>query len=261
MSDPQIQFDDGAAYEQMMGVWSRLVGIPFLQWISQPPGLCWIEVGCGNGAFSDLLLQHCAPAHLTGIDPSDAQISYARARTTGRPATFVIGDAQSLPFEAGSFDAAVMALVIFFLPQPAKGVAEMARVVRPGSLVATYGWDITGGGLPVEPIQRELRRLGKTPILPPSPEAANMDNLVELWSHAGLVDIETRVFEVERTFASFDEFWNVNRSGPTARHFTSLSPEETAEVRARVRESLDPDASGRVRCRGRANAIKGRLPA
>ena len=53
-----------------------------------------------------------------------------------------------------------MALVIFFVPNPAKGVAEMARVVCPGGTVATYAWDMMGGGFPLEPIQAEMRAMG-----------------------------------------------------------------------------------------------------
>jgi SAM-dependent methyltransferase len=74
----------------------------------------------------------------------------------------------ALPFADGRFDAAVMALVIFFVPEPAKGVAEMARVVRSGGVIATYAWDLLGGGFPLEPIQAELRGMGINPVLPPS---------------------------------------------------------------------------------------------
>jgi ubiquinone/menaquinone biosynthesis C-methylase UbiE len=54
----------------------------------------------------------------------------------------------AMPFESNAFDAAVMPLVLFFVPVPAKGVAEMARVVRPGGIVSAYAWDMEGGGFP-----------------------------------------------------------------------------------------------------------------
>jgi ubiquinone/menaquinone biosynthesis C-methylase UbiE len=56
-----------------------------------------------------------------------------------------------LPFPDKMFDVATMALVIFFVPEPAKGVAEMVRVVLAGSMVAAYAWDILRGGFPLEP--------------------------------------------------------------------------------------------------------------
>ena len=132
MAEPQIRYDDGAAYERMMGTWSRLAGNVFLDWLAPQSGLRWIDVGCGNGAFTELLVDRCAPAEVQGIDPSEAQLAFARNRTAAPVAEFRQGDAMALPFPDKKFDAAVMALVIFFVPEPARGVAELARVVGAG---------------------------------------------------------------------------------------------------------------------------------
>jgi ubiquinone/menaquinone biosynthesis C-methylase UbiE len=149
MTEQQIRYEDGAAYERQMGAWSRLAGDIFLDWLQPPSGLRWIDVGCGNGAFTQLLIERCAPAEVQGIDPSEGQLAFARTRLAGRPAQVRQGDAMALPFAAASFDAAVMALALGFIPDPARGVAEMVRVVKPGSLVATYAWDMPGGGFPL----------------------------------------------------------------------------------------------------------------
>src|SRR5262249_31665612 len=90
------------------------------------------DVGCGNGAFTEQLIACCAPEAVIAIDPSDDQLAYARVRPGVSAADLRLGDAQNLLFTDGSFDVAVMALVIYFLPDPDKAVAEMARVVRPG---------------------------------------------------------------------------------------------------------------------------------
>src|SRR5882672_146450 len=129
-----------------MGRWSQRAGEIFLDWLDPPKGLRWLDVGCGNGAFTEVLIDRCAPAAVTAIDPSEGQLAYARTRPAAKLAQFQLGEAQALPFADGSFDAAVMALVIAFVPDPAKAVAELARVVRPGGLVATYMWDMIGGG-------------------------------------------------------------------------------------------------------------------
>src|SRR5262245_50326885 len=132
MPTDQIIFDDGAAYERYMGIWSQLAGEVFLDWLAPEMGLRWLDVGCGNGAFTQMLVDRCAPAAVEGIDPSEAQLAYARTRSAARLARFRVGDAMALPFGDDAFDVAVMPLVIFFVPEPAKGVAEMARVVCPG---------------------------------------------------------------------------------------------------------------------------------
>jgi len=131
MADEQIRFDDGAAYEDFMGRWSLVAGNAFLDWLSPAPGLRWVDVGCGNGAFTELLVRRCQAADVQGIDPSEEQLAFARERLAGAPASFAVGDAMALPWADGRFDAAVMALVIFFVPEPARGIAEMVRVIRP----------------------------------------------------------------------------------------------------------------------------------
>ena len=69
MSAPTIKFDDGAVYERMMGKWSGLTGRAFIDWLSPPPNLRWVDIGCGNGAFTQLLVEHCAPMAVEGVDP------------------------------------------------------------------------------------------------------------------------------------------------------------------------------------------------
>src|SRR6476661_6906832 len=215
MTTSQIQFEDGAAYERYMGKWSQLVGKTFLDWLAPKPGLRWLDVGCGNGAFTEMLVLRCAPVSVEGIDPSEAQLAYARTRSASRVARFRTGDAMALPFADDTFDAAVMPLVIFFVPGPAKGVAEMARVVCPGGIVAAYGWDIDGGGFPYDALWVEMRAMGVAVPQPPSTHASRIDVMRELWTGAGLVAIETREITVERTFADFDDYWTTILGGPS----------------------------------------------
>jgi SAM-dependent methyltransferase len=104
MAEQQIHFDDGAAYERSMGVWSRLAGQIFLEWLVPSPGLRWVDVGCGSGAFTELLIQHCGPAEVHGVDPSEGQLAFARTRPATRTAKFRQGDAMALPYADNSFD-------------------------------------------------------------------------------------------------------------------------------------------------------------
>ncbi len=262
MAEHQIVFDDGAAYEKMMGTWSRIAGDMFLDWLAPPPGLRWIDIGCGNGAFTERLVERCAPAEVQGIDPSAEQLSFARTRPAARLAQFHQGNAMALPFADNSFDAAVMALVLFFVPDPAKGLAEMGRVVKPGGLIAVYVWDVVGGGLPAAPIGAELREMGINTARPPSFEASRMEALEELWTKAGLRDIETRMIAPQRTFANFDEFWAINMLAPAIGPTIADMPErDVGLLKDRVRKRLPADGAGRITQSARANAIKGRLPA
>src|SRR5262249_48675022 len=170
----------------VMGTWRRAAGEIFLDWLAPSRGLRWIDVGCGSGAFTELLVERCAPMEIEGIDPSEAQLSFARARPVGQIAKFHRGDALALPFSDARFDAAVMALVIFFVLEPAAGVAEMARVVCPGGTVAAYVWDITTGGHPLDPMHNEMIAMGFTPPLPPRCDVTDLEALQRLWRGAAL---------------------------------------------------------------------------
>jgi SAM-dependent methyltransferase len=261
MAEQQIRFDDGAAYERMMGTWSRLAGDIFLKWLAPRSGLRWIDVGCGNGAFTELLVERCAPAEIQGVDPSEGQLAFARARPAARVAEFRQSDAMALPFPENRFDAAVMALVIFFVPDPAKGVAEMVRVVDPGGTVAAYAWDMLGGGFPLDSIQAEMRGFGIPPLLPPSVGASRIDALRTLWTGAGLDAVETRDITVQRTFTDFDDFWATAMLGSTVGpKVAAMSSGDVELLKTRVRARLPADAAGRITYGARANAVKGRVP-
>jgi SAM-dependent methyltransferase len=262
MAEERSLFTDGAAYERLMGRWSVLVGEVFLDWLAQPKSLRWLDVGCGNGAFTELLVARCAPAEVQGLDPSESQIAYARTRPGVGLAQFRQGDAQALPFADGSFDAAAMALVISFLPDPAKAVAEMARVVRPGGWLATYMWDIPGGGLPLQPIQVAMQSMGIASPNPPGFAVSRLDRMRALWEQAGLESIDTRVIRITVTYSDFDDFWESNSVpvGPSGKAIHDMSPSAREQLRAHLRGGLPKGPDGRISYTAHANAVKGQVP-
>jgi ubiquinone/menaquinone biosynthesis C-methylase UbiE len=258
---PRVFFD-GAAYERVMGRWSRIAGDLFLTWLAPATRLRWLDVGCGNGAFTECATARFAPAEMHGIDPSEGQLSYARMRAETSGAFFRQGDAQALPYADANFDIATMALAISFVPDPAKAVLEMTRVVRPRGLVAAYMWDQVGGGLPLEPLRRELASLGAVAEGVPHPETGCAEELQRLWREAGLESIDSCVIEIETAYRDFDDFWgsNVAPGSPVANQIATLPPNQVERLRARLRDNLKPDAKGRIVLPARANAIKGIRP-
>jgi ubiquinone/menaquinone biosynthesis C-methylase UbiE len=261
MSQMSQLFSDGEAYERLMGRWSRVAGESFLDWLDIPGNVRWLDVGCGNGAFTEALIARCTPMEVIGVDPSEGQLAFARTRPGAKSAQFQIGDAEALPFGDDRFDVAVMALVLTFLPDPAKAVSEMARVVRPGGWVGTYMWDVPGGGTPVHPIYVAIESLGMPSPRPPGAAVARLETMQALWEDAGLESIETRVIRISVVYSDFDEFWDSNSVpvGTQGKAIREMSPTAREQLRTRLREQLIVDSDGRIAYESFANAVKGRV--
>jgi ubiquinone/menaquinone biosynthesis C-methylase UbiE len=256
-------FRDGEAYELTMGRWSQLVGDKFIDWLDVPNGLRWLDVGCGNGAFTERIISCSAPTEVVAVDPSEEQLAYASTRPGTKLAKFQVGDAQSLPFADGRFDAAVMALVITFIPDPARAVGEMVRVVRPGGWIATYMWDVLAGGLPMAPFYAAMKSLGIAPPMSPSSAAiSRSEAMLAIWKNAGLVSIDTRVIRILTHYANFDDFWNANTIGvgPLGKAFNEMTASVKGQLRTRLSEQVAIGPDGRVTYEAFANAVKGRKP-
>lgn len=258
MTSTPYSFDDGGAYEDFMGVWSRLISNPFLDWLAPAPGLRWADIGCGNGCSTEQLCQRVAPKSVEAIDPSPEQLAHATMLLKNQPVTLHQGDAMALPFADASVDAALMALVIFFVPEPARGVAEMRRVTRPGGTVAANAWELPAGGLPWEGVWQAHTTLGIPVIRPPSADISGLDTMGELWRSAGLDAVETRRIHAERHFPDFATYWTTFLKGPLR---ATLPAERLDELRERTKEVPGCTESQPLTIKGFASAVKGRVPA
>ena len=250
------QFNDPAAYERYMGGWSRAAGEQFLDWLGQPHGLRWLDNGCGSGIFSELLWQQVLPARLDGIDISPELLAHARQRLPQR-ITLHHGDANALPFAAGSFDAAAMALVIVFLADALQAVREMQRVVRSGGMVATYIWDLPHG-FPYADAFAALRDCGVLPDRAASDETTALAQLQALWEQAGLQEVETCAFTVAQRYPDFAVYWQaLADSASIGARFAALSADMQAAVRAALQKRLPAAPDGSILVTARAHAAKG----
>lgn len=261
MAEPSF-FTDGHAYERFMGRWSRAVGEQFLDWLALPAGLRWLDVGCGTGAFTELIVKRCAPGQVVAIDPAEDQIGFARKGPAASRADFQVGGAQALPFAEREFDVAAMALVIAFVPDPGKGAAEMRRVVKPGGTVAAYMWDFAGNGFTQHPMIEAMAAIDvKVPAMPGA-AITPLDVLQDLFSRAGLDRIEGRRIDIEVSYADFDDYWSSQTAlpNPTVQVIRKMPAPDVERLKNHLRQHLPTDRSGRIAYPARANAVKGRVP-
>lgn len=242
-----------------MGGWSRAAGESFLDWLALPPGLRWLDVGCGSGAFTALLAERTAAAELHGLDREPAMLTHARDRLR-ESVQLHEGDATALPFAAARFDVAVMPLVIVFIDDPGRAVAEMRRVVRPGGTVATYIWDLPQG-FPYYTAFAILRDLGVLPDRAAADESTALPQLQALWQRAGLQDVATAAFTVRQRYPDFAAYWQaLQDSASIGERFAALPEAARQNVRDALRDRLPVAADGSITLAARAHAVRGVCP-
>jgi len=262
MSGRSVYFDDAAAYEAFMGRWSRAAGDIFLDWLAPPKNACWLDVGCGTGVFTQLIVDTAAPAVVSAVDPTQVQIERACRQPVGQRADFRVADAQALPFPDKAFDLVVAALVINFIPDPLKALAEMRRVGRAGGTVAGYVWDFAGERSPGSLLRISLHEIGVEVADLPGSADSGLDALRSLFERAGLEQISTRTIDVTMSFAHFDDLWREQtlNFGPRGKIVAALSEDGRARLGDRMRASLPVATDGSVAYSVRAHAIKACVP-
>ncbi len=228
---------NGDVYERSMGRWSRRLAGVFCDALDLPAEGHVLDAGCGTGALSEALTARAPALRITGIDPSAAFVAAAQASLP--LARFRTGDIQALDLPDGSQDAALALLVLQFVPDPGAAVAEMARVTRPGGLVATAMWDFWGGFpflrlfadtaaaiLPQAAAWR-ARHWSGTPIGSPG-------RLGALFRAAGLAEVTESDLTIRqdlKNFADWYEPW-VAGEGFMGAFLVSLPPADRARLEA-----------------------------
>jgi len=252
----------GAPYEAYVGRWSRLVAREFCSWLAMPSGSRWLDIGCGTGALSEAILRDTDPAAVSGIDPSEGFIAYAREQIGDARVAFEVADAQALPFADNRFDVVVSGLALNFIPSPERALTEMVRVVRPGGTVAAYVWDYAGemqlmrrfwGAVAaLDPRGHELDEAHRFPLCRPGP-------LELLFQSAGLASIAVRPIDVPTTFRDFDDYWGpfLGGQGSAPSYAMSLSEQQRVALREHLRASTPIAADGAIHLIARAWAVCG----
>ncbi len=217
------------SYDRFMGRWSRELAPPFARFAGVAAGMRVLDVGCGPGALTEVVAGIVGAGSVAAAERSAAFAAACAARVPGVDVRTV--SAQSLPWNGGAFDAALSQLVVNFLADPPRGVAEMRRVVRGGGVVAACTWDATGGMAMLRHFWDAATARDPSATVEWS-RLGRPDELRDLLVDAGLADVAVEPLDVEVAFDGFDQLWLpfTEGVGPAGTYCASLAPPAQAAL-------------------------------
>jgi len=254
-------FTLGDGYERYMGRWSRRLAPAYVGFAAPKDGDRVLDVGAGTGALASALEAALAASEITGGDPSAGFIAYAGKNAKSGRTRFEEGDAQQLRFADGSFDHAMSMLVMNFIPDHGKALAEMRRVTRARGVVSACVWDYGEG-------MESLRIFWDEAVaLDPAAEPKHERNMKltregqigALWRSAGFAEVQEKPLVIDQAFNSFDDYWDpfLAGVGPGGAYVASLPEGRRQELASLLRQRF---GGGAFVLKARAWCARGEVP-
>ncbi|MCJ8324476.1 MAG: class I SAM-dependent methyltransferase [Rhizobiales bacterium] len=261
MNDAKSKFSGNAdAYNNYMGRWSQKIAPLFLDWLNADLDKRWLDIGCGTAELSTAIVEKTQPKDLAGVDQSSAYIEYSQNKISS--GNFWVGDALDLKLADALLDYAVSGLVLNFMPDQAKAIAEMKRVLRIGGTGALYVWDYAGQMQIMRyffDVARQFDDGGdefddgiKALICNPKP-------LKLAFEKAGFNDVEVVALDITTAFKNFDDYWQpfTSGTGSAPKYCNSLSDETREKIKTKLMSILPTSPDGEILLAARVWAVKG----
>jgi SAM-dependent methyltransferase len=226
------------AYGRFMGRFSGPLAPLFADTVGVARGQRVLDVGCGSGALTAVLVDRVGAAQVSAADPSPPFVEAVRHRYPGMDVRLCA--AEELTFPTGAFDLVLAQLVVHFMADPGTGIAQMVRTAVPGGVVAANVWDSGAGRGPVDAFWSVVRTMD--PCVPDESRRPGVceGHLAQLFERAGLRDVKATALTVRVDHDSFQDWWQpfTLGVGPAGAYVASLDAATRTRVRDRCRESL-----------------------
>lgn len=228
----------GEAYDRFMGRYSRPLAVDLADWLEVAPGQRAVDVGCGPGALTSVLVDRLGADHVWALDPSAPFVAACRERHPGVDVRQ--GEAESLPFDDGIVDVAAACLVVHFMSDPVGGLAEMKRVTRAGGWVGASVWDLAASRAPMWPLWEAVAEISPGHRGERDFQGGSRESLVAILEGAALRDVDSVELAVTVTHPSFEEWWEpyLHGVGPAGEAIAALGPDGRARVEEVLRRNL-----------------------
>jgi SAM-dependent methyltransferase len=225
-------------YDRFMGRYSALLAPQLADLAGVDSRQRVLDVGCGPGALTSELVERVGTSGVSAVDPSEQFVAASRERHPGVDVRRAA--AEELPFADGEFDAALAQLVVHFMADPVRGLAEMARVTRAGGVVCACVWDHAGEQTPLAPFWQAVHELDPEAEDESELAGGREGQLAELFVEAGVREVEETALPVRVEHATFEEWWEpfTLGVGPAGSYVAALDSAEEVELRERCRQRL-----------------------
>jgi SAM-dependent methyltransferase len=236
-----VSFDvAGSAYGAFMGRFSEPLAQEFVRVADLEPGQRVLDVGCGPGALTAVLVERLGTDQVAGVDPSEPFVAAVRDRLPGVDVR--LAPAEDLPFADASYDAALAQLVVHFMADPVAGLREMARVTRSGGVLAACVWDHAGGRGPLSTFWTAVRDVDPAAKDESTLSGSREGHLAELARAAGHRDVVESELRVDVEFETVEDWWAPYTLGvgPAGVYVAGLDEARRGALRDRCAELL-PD--------------------
>jgi len=226
------------AYGRFMGRYSEPLAAELADAAGITAGQRALDVGCGPGSLTAVLVERLGSEHVAALDPSESFVEAARRRLPG--VDIQLASAESIPFDDDSFDVTLAELVVHFMSDPVAGIAEMARVTKPGGTIGACVWDHTTDTGALSPFWKVVRGLDPAADVESALAGSRKGHLAELFAAAGVHDIRSLALTVHVDFTGFDQWWEpfTLGVGPAGAYVESLDAAGRDELKRACAASL-----------------------